>query len=110
MMLDVLSTLPEIQVCVAYELGGRRVVDFPSHVDDLRRAVPIYESWPGWSEDVSEIDRAAELPQNAQAYIARIGQLVGRPVGVVSVGPDRAQTIFLDPQLATRFSRFVGRS
>ena len=105
MMLDVLSGLPEIQVCVAYEIDGRRVVNFPSHVDDLRRAVPVYETLPGWNEDVSQIDRAAHLPDNAKAYVARIGQLVGRPVGVVSVGPDRAQTLFLDSQLEQKYGR-----
>ena len=107
MMLDVLSKLPEIQVCTAYEIDGRRVTSFPSHVDDLRRAKPIYETLPGWQQDVTAIDCAADLPENAQQYVARIGQLVGRPVGVVSVGPDRAQTIFLDRELASRYGQAV---
>jgi adenylosuccinate synthase len=75
-------------------LDGRRTTDFPSHVDDLRRVVPIYETLPGWREDVGEVKRVADLPENAQKYIARIGELVRRPVEIVSVGADRRQTIF----------------
>jgi adenylosuccinate synthase len=105
MMLDVLSDLAEIQVCIAYRIDGREVRDFPSHVDDLRRAEPVYETLPGWQSDVSRLDRAEKLPNNARRYIERIGELIGRPVGVVSVGPDRAQTLFLDPQLAADYAR-----
>ncbi|MCA9198162.1 MAG: adenylosuccinate synthase [Planctomycetales bacterium] len=97
MMLDVLSELPAIQVCVAYEIDGKRVTDFPSHVDDLRNAKPIYEELPGWQQDVTQVDRYEDLPENAQKYVQRIGQIVGRPVGIVSVGPDRKQTMFLEP-------------
>ncbi len=110
MMLDVLSELPEIQVCVGYEIDGKKVADFPSHADDLRRAKAVYETLPGWKTDVSEIDREEDLPENARSFVARIGQLVGQPVGVVSVGPDRAQTIFLDDHLAERYGRSVSRS
>ncbi len=94
MMLDVLSQLPEISVCVAYELDGRPVDHFPSHVDDLRRIQPIYESLPGWQQDVTGIRRMEDLPTNARRYLDRISQLVGRPIEVVSVGPDREQTMF----------------
>ncbi len=105
MMMDVLAGLPEIQVCVAYEINGKRTTNFPSHVDDLRRAVPVYETLPGWEEDLTQIDRVEDLPDNAREYVARIEQLVGRPVGIVSVGPDRAQTLFLDPGLAAKYGR-----
>ena len=84
---------------------ARPIRGFPSHVDDLRRVVPIYETLPGWEQDVRQIDRPEDLPANARAYVERIGQLVGRPVGIVSVGPDRAQTLFLDPQLADTYGR-----
>jgi adenylosuccinate synthase len=93
-MLDVLSDLKEVKVCVAYQLDGRRVESFPSHVDDLRRVVPVYETLPGWRQDVSQIRRYEDLPEKAQRYLARIGQLVGRPVEIVSVGPGREQTVF----------------
>ncbi len=94
MMLDVLSALPELQICVAYELDGQRIDYFPSHVDDLRRVVPVYETLPGWNEDISHVRRLADLPAAARRYLDRVSELVGRPVEVVSVGPDRQQTIF----------------
>ena len=96
MLLDVLSELPQIKVCTAYELEGRRVTDFPSHVDDLRRVVPVYETLPGWLEDITGVRRMADLPQKAQAYLQELSRLVGRPVAIVSVGPDRTQTIMAD--------------
>ncbi|MCA9213669.1 MAG: adenylosuccinate synthase [Planctomycetales bacterium] len=103
MMLDVLAALPEIKVCVAYEIDGKRVEHFPSHSDDLRRAVPIYETLPGWQQEITEVERVEDLPENAIKYVNRISELVGRPVGVISVGPDRRQTMFLDKDLAQRF-------
>jgi adenylosuccinate synthase len=94
MLLDVLSTLPELKICVAYELDGRRITDFPSHVDDLRRVKPIYETLPGWKEEVTAARRLAELPASTRRYLERLSQLVGCPVEIVSVGADRQQTIF----------------
>lgn len=94
MLLDVLATLPEIQICTAYEIDGQRVTDFPSHVDDLRRAKPIYETLPGWQEEITGVRAIEDLPANARKYLDRISELVGRPVDVVSVGPDREQTMF----------------
>lgn len=93
MLLDVLSTFPELKVCTAYEINGRRTTDFPSQVDDLRVARPVYESLPGWSEDITAVRRYADLPATARSYLDRLSQLLGRPVELVSVGPDRAQTI-----------------
>lgn len=93
MLLDVLSGLAELKICTAYELDGRRTTDFPAHVDDLRRVAPVYETLPGWSEDISGVRRLEDLPANARAYLRRISELVGRPFEVVSVGPDREQTI-----------------
>jgi adenylosuccinate synthase len=100
MMMDVLCELPEIKICVAYEIDGVRTDRFPSHADDLRRARPVYEMLPGWQEDVSHVRRMEDFPPNALAYMERISQIVGRPVEVVSVGPDREQTVFAAP--ATR--------
>ena len=96
MLLDVLSLLPELSVCTAYELDGRRITDFPSHVDDLRRVVPVYETLPGWQEEISHVRRVGDLPAAARDYLDRLSQLVGRPVEVISVGPDREQTIFVE--------------
>jgi adenylosuccinate synthase len=94
MLLDVLSELPEIKICTAYELNGRQTRDFPAHVDDLRRVMPVYESVPGWQSEISGIRRMSDLPANARRYLDRLNQLIGIPVEIVSVGPDREQTIF----------------
>ena len=96
MLLDVLSKLPEIKICTAYEVNGQRVTSFPSHVDDVRAAKPIYETLPGWQEDISHIRDMEQLPQAARDYVDRISTLIGCPVEVVSIGPDRVQTIFID--------------
>jgi adenylosuccinate synthase len=93
MLLDVLSGLDELKICTAYEIGGERTKIFPSHVDDLRAVEPVYETVPGWQEDVSACRRLEDLPATARAYLDRIAELVGRPVSMVSVGPDREQTM-----------------
>ncbi|MCG2685208.1 MAG: adenylosuccinate synthase [Planctomycetales bacterium] len=95
MLLDVLSRVSELKICTAYELDGRRIVDFPSHVDDLRRVVPVYETLPGWQEEIDGAATIDDLPEAAREYVERIGELLGRPVEIISVGPDRRQTIFL---------------
>jgi len=94
MMLDVLSDLKEIKICVAYELDGKRITTFPSHVDDLRRVKPILETVPGWCQDVTKVRVRKDLPKLALEYLDKISKLIGRPVEIVSVGPDRQQTIF----------------
>lgn len=92
-LLDVLSGLDELQICTAYELDGQQTLRFPSHIDDLRRVQPVYETLPGWQEDITDAQSLDDLPQAARAYLERIEQLVGVPVELVSVGPDRNQTI-----------------
>ena len=93
MLLDVLSGLKELKICTAYEIDGVRTNKFPSHVDDLRKAKPIYETLPSWSEDITGVRDLEDLPANARAYIERVGEIVGVPVEMVSVGPARDQTI-----------------
>jgi adenylosuccinate synthase len=99
MMMDVLSQLPEVKICVAYDLDGQRVDRFPSHADDLRRCKPIYETLPGWQTDVTKIRRLEDMPAGARRYLDRVSELVGKPVEIVSVGPDRAQTMFTGSML-----------
>jgi adenylosuccinate synthase len=99
MLLDVLSELDEIQICTAYEINGRRATTFPSHVDDVTAAKPVFESLPGWTCDISAMRKYADLPTNARRYVERLNELVGRPVEIVSVGPDREQTIFVNGEL-----------
>ncbi|HZZ71708.1 MAG TPA: adenylosuccinate synthase [Pirellulales bacterium] len=96
MLLDVLSEMDEIKICTAYEINGRRLTNFPSQVDELRAAKPVYETLPGWQTEITQVRRMEDLPQNALAYLRRISEIIGRPVEFVSVGPDREQTIFAD--------------
>ena len=96
MMMDVLAHLDELNVCVAYELDGQRLERFPSHADELRRCKPIYETIPGWNQPVDDVRSVGDFPAGALAYVKRIEELVGVPVGVLSVGPDRVQTIFTE--------------
>jgi len=95
MLLDVLSGLNELNVCTAYEYDGERRTTFPSEAFLLDRCKPVYETLPGWTEDLSAARAAKDLPTAARRYVDRIAELVGLPVSVVSVGPDRAQTIAL---------------
>jgi adenylosuccinate synthase len=93
MLLDVLSGLDELKICTAYEIDGRRTTIFPSHVDDVRRAVPVYESLPGWKEEIADCRTIDQLPANARAYLRRLTELVGQPIEIVSIGRERDQTI-----------------
>ena len=93
MLLDVISGLEELKVCTSYDLEGKKTNIFPSHVDDLRKVVPVYETIPGWSEEVTGCRTMEDLPSAARNYLDRVEQLVGRPITMVSVGPDREQTI-----------------
>ncbi|MCS6864159.1 MAG: adenylosuccinate synthase [Gemmataceae bacterium] len=93
MLLDVLSGLPELKICTAYELEGQRLTHFPSDAYQLARCQPIYETIPGWREDITGVRKLADLPAGARRYVERISELIGLKVSVVSVGPDREQTI-----------------
>jgi adenylosuccinate synthase len=93
MLLDVLSGLDELKVCTAYEIDGKKSSAFPSHVDDLRRAKPVYETLAGWKEEITACRAFDALPVSAKGYLRRIAELVQRPISMVSVGPERDQTI-----------------
>ncbi len=94
MLLDVLSDLPELRIAVAYERDGQRFEHFPTDASALEQCHPIYETLPGWKGDISTARRLADLPAAARRYVDRLGELLGLPVTIISVGPDRAQTIF----------------
>lgn len=93
MMLDVLSGFPELKICSSYQIGDQPTNRFPSHAEDLKQALPIYETLPGWDEDITGARHWEDLPQNAQNYVNRVSELVGQTVEWISVGPDRQQTI-----------------
>ena len=93
MLFDVLSGMEKLKICVGYELDGKRVDYVPSCLSALERCKPVYEELPGWKQEITEIRNYDELPQEAKGYIHRIEELTGVEVAVVSVGPDRTQTI-----------------
>jgi adenylosuccinate synthase len=94
MLLDVLSELDELKICTAYELDGKRTEHFPGDAFVLENCLPVYETMPGWKLDLSQARKLADLPAAALRYVDRLGELLGLPVKIVSVGPDREQTIF----------------
>lgn len=91
--LDILTGFDELKIAVAYELDGERVEYQPANIEALERAVPVYETYPGWHEDISSVRRMEDLPKNAQAYVTRIAELCETPIPMVSVGPERRQLV-----------------
>lgn len=91
--LDVLRNLPALQICVAYDYRGRRVEYPPQEEGGLGEVTPVYEELPGFEDDISGCAAYDDLPDTVRAYIRRIEELVGVRVSLVSVGPDRRQTI-----------------
>ena len=91
--LDILSGIPELCLCVAYQIDGRRVESWPSSAELLARAQPIYETFPGWAEDLHGVRALADLPENARRYVSALEEHAGVPIVLVSVGPERTQTI-----------------
>ncbi|MDR2170451.1 MAG: adenylosuccinate synthase [Planctomycetaceae bacterium] len=96
MLLDVLSGFDILQICTSYNINGRIYNHFPSQVEDLRLAIPNYETLPGWDEDISNIKNYEDLPSNAKYYIQRISELIEKKIEIISVGADRKQTIFIN--------------
>lgn len=99
MLFDVLSGLKKVKICTHYELDGKIIDTPPSTISKLARCKPVYIELDGWSEDISGIKSYDELPENAKNYIRKIEEVTEVPVGVVSVGPDRTQTIILSEKL-----------
>ncbi|MCH7689228.1 MAG: adenylosuccinate synthetase, partial [Planctomycetes bacterium] len=95
-LLDVLSEFDELKICEAYEINGERTTDFPSHVEDLANAKPVYRTLPGWNTDITGVRDPKHLPENARRYADTLAELIDTPVEIISVGPDREQTIFCD--------------
>ncbi len=94
--LDVLSGLPEIKICRAYRIDGTETTRFPVAADDLARCTPVYETLPGWEEDLRGVRSPDELPRAARDYLEFISAELGVPIGIVSVGPAPEETIYFD--------------
>jgi adenylosuccinate synthase len=93
MLLDVLSEVDEVKICTAYRLNGELVDWFPGDAYLLAKCEPVYETLPGWRTDVSSARRLADLPSAARRYVDRLSELLQKPVTIISVGPERAQTV-----------------
>ncbi len=90
---DVLSGCEEIAICTAYKVGDKVTKRYPADSEDLSKVEPIYETLPGWTEDISDTRNYVDLPANMKAYVDRIEELCGAPVGAISVGPGREAII-----------------
>ena len=91
--LDVLSGLPRVKVCVAYEIDGARREEVPLSLDEFEAAKPVYEQMEGWKEDISSAREFGDLPKSAQKYVRMLEEVTGVEISLVSVGADRNQTI-----------------
>jgi adenylosuccinate synthase len=91
--LDVLTGHDEVPVCVAYEVDGRRFDELPMNQADFARAVPVYETFPGWHEDISAARSLADLPRNARDYVTALEKMIKAPISAIGVGPGRDQTV-----------------
>ena len=96
MHLDTLAGLKELNVCKAYKVNGKETTFFPGNAADVEAAECVYDTLPGWDEDLSETRTFDELPENTKNYIAAVEKIVGVPVTIVGVGPKRSQAIFRD--------------
>jgi adenylosuccinate synthase len=93
MLLDVLGAFDELKLCNGYEYGGKPLPDFPASLSVLGACVPQYITLPGWKRDISDCRDFESLPGAARDYVKAVEDMTGIPVKIISVGPDRAQTI-----------------
>lgn len=94
--LDVLDTLEELRICVAYKYAGKLITSFPSEMRILENCEPVYESFPGWKETTCEVRHYQDLPVNARKYLKTIQKLTQTNISIIAVGSKRDETIFVD--------------
>jgi adenylosuccinate synthase len=92
MKADILSIFDEIKVCTHYIINGEKVLDFPFDVNDLE-IEPVYLSLPGWKTNLTELRSYANAPKELKDYVTYLEKELNVPINVVSVGPDREQTL-----------------
>ncbi|MDD4985257.1 MAG: adenylosuccinate synthase [Dehalococcoidales bacterium] len=95
--LDVLDTLPRLKICTGYKLEGKVINYFPASIAALNKCRPVYEELPGWLSPTSHVRDYEQLPTEARQYVARLEELTGCPANIISVGPEREQTIHKIP-------------
>jgi adenylosuccinate synthase len=93
MLLDVLTGLEHIRICTGYKLHGQTLDYFRADMDTLAEVEPVYETMPGWKQDISHVRHFDDLPQEARQYVKRLETLAGAPITMVSVGPERTATL-----------------
>lgn len=94
-LLDIFSGFDSVKIATAYELDGEKIDYYPASLKELYRCKPVYEELPAWDEDITQVKKYEDLPENAKKFLARIEEVTGLPLVTVSVGPDREQTIVL---------------
>ncbi|MFN7904335.1 MAG: adenylosuccinate synthase [Pseudobdellovibrionaceae bacterium] len=97
MKLDILSGHEKIAVCHGYKINGEIVTEWPTHIEDLKMAEPVYEYLSGWKEDISKVLNLKDLPRSTTSYIDYVGKQLGKPIDIISVGPGREQTLWVKP-------------
>ena len=97
--LDILDGFETVRVCVGYRVDGKVVESFPTDTELLAQCEPIYEDIPGWQEPTAGATDMAQIPTEAQRYIRRLEEIVGKSVSIVSTGPSREQTLRTDVPL-----------
>lgn len=100
MKLDILSGFDKIGVVTGYKLNGQLLTEFPTSAHELEKVEPVVEYLPGWKEDITRVHALKDLPRAATSYIDFIGNQVGTPIDVISVGPGRDQTLWVKPLFA----------
>jgi adenylosuccinate synthase len=94
--LDVLTGQKKIKICTGYSYKNQTLTSMPAQIKVLEACRPIYEKWEGWSENIEGIRKKENLPRATQNYLKRIEELINVPIGIISVGPDREETLFLN--------------
>lgn len=97
--LDILDSFDEIKMCVGYKLDGKIINEIPASLKVLAQVEPVYETFDGWKSDTTEIREYKKLPANARKYLERMAEVTNIKIGIVSVGPNRDQTIVVEDNI-----------
>ncbi len=97
MKLDILDGLDELKICIGYKLHGKMIQSFPATIEHLAEVKPIYEMHPGWKCSTRECTIYDDLPSRAKAYLRRVEGLLNSPISIISIGPEREKTIWMEP-------------